>query len=192
MTPAAWKTVAALTVSNSRSTAAGSRTSPTTVSTVGAMFSRRGASSASWTRHRTRARGPARARTRFWPSQPAAPVTTTIGDGARSGPALVAFRALTGLLLSRNGPGPRLQRHERRRYASRLTPAMGASATFSAPRRPRGHDVADDEPRGARGVPRRCPRRRYQRRERRPGTVERPDLVHVRAVSYTHLRAHET
>ena len=77
ITAAVWNTVAVPTPSNSASRADGSRTSPTTASTFGPTTSTRAASSFSCTRHRTRERCGASARTRFWPSQPAAPVTTT-------------------------------------------------------------------------------------------------------------------
>ena len=76
---------------------------PITVSIAGPTFSRSAASSASWTRHRTRARWSARVRTRFWPSHPAAPVTTTVDAGARSA-AGVVFGAVTGPCLAEMVP----------------------------------------------------------------------------------------
>src|SRR5207248_3759252 len=96
ITPAELKTVAGPRASNSRSTVAGSRTSPITVSTDGPTISSSGACSATCTRQRTRSRSPARARTRFWPSQPAAPVTTATPGAFESGVTATAYS--TGLV----------------------------------------------------------------------------------------------
>src|SRR5262245_7677263 len=116
MTAAAWKTVAPAAPSKSRSTTAGSRTSPATASMRSSTTSSRTASSASRTRHRmwTRLGWAARARTRFWPSQPPAPVTTTV---VATAPGRVAV-AVDSVVVTR----PRLtsgRRYPWRRHRSR-------------------------------------------------------------------------
>jgi hypothetical protein len=93
MTAAAWNTAtSAPTPSNSRSAVAGPRTSPTTTSTTGAISASGEAWSSLDTRQRTRSRSAARARTRFWPSQPEAPVTTTV---AAAGPVGTSARVVS-------------------------------------------------------------------------------------------------
>src|SRR5688572_18376849 len=127
MTAAAWNTAApGPTPSNRRSAVSGARTSPTTTSTVGDSSARGAAWSSTGTRQRTRSRCPTRARTRFWPSHPEAPVTTAVAAGSDVGTSEEGSISVTGTCRGSEGAG--ITTRGSRRRASRLGQELVAVA----------------------------------------------------------------